>query len=159
MPKYRVDVRRAYYHGTTREVEAKDEAEARRIAEDIRNNEVLELRDALDDQEDDICITPLDDRSDVRTPVLLRTEVEDFAQAMEITLRKHDGMKGKIGWKNKSICYLFGYLTKEVGELGVLVQKDFRDVQSEDLLECMSECTDIANLAMMIYDNLKRGIE
>lgn len=61
MPRYKIDVRRAYYHGKTREIEAANEEEARRIAESIRDNEVLELRDALDDQEEDICITLLDD--------------------------------------------------------------------------------------------------
>lgn len=75
-----------------------------------------------------------------------RKEVIEFANAMEMKLKQNDW---KEHWKYDSLKRLMRKLKAEVTELeDALVL----GIDNPEL-----ECIDIANYAMMIYDNLKGG--
>lgn len=77
-----------------------------------------------------------------------RDSVKEFAIAMEHKLRAND-FKG--GWKDSTSTSLLIAMIEETKELteSMLTIHQF---SSPDIL---SECTDVANFAMMIYDNTK----
>ena len=74
-----------------------------------------------------------------------RDSVKDFGKAMEATLRRNDH---KGGWSNESHRYLMRRLHEEVQELSRtrLTPPEKR----------MKEATDVANFALMIWDNARR---
>jgi NTP pyrophosphatase (non-canonical NTP hydrolase) len=77
--------------------------------------------------------------------IILRKEVKEFAQAMELTLRKHDPKKGKDSWKKDSYGSLFMHLSEEVQET----------MEATHPHEIEKEAIDVANMAMMIWDNAR----
>lgn len=82
--------------------------------------------------------------------IIVRDEVKLFSESMENILKKNDH---KGGWKNESIEYLMKRLKDEVNELEMVL--DFGVIIEEK----QSECVDVSNFAMMIFDvlSLKRG--
>lgn len=87
----------------------------------------------------------------------MRKPLKQFAEFQEKIL-KHNDDKG--GWKECSLIRLYGSLHDELRELiEVLLDsnpiKDLTDEEYEEYKEQASkECADIANFAMMIYDNV-----
>jgi hypothetical protein len=80
-------------------------------------------------------------------PPILREEIKDFADAMELVLRKHDKEKGD-SWKDMSPFDLLYILEKEYLELdGEWVEGDKERMRAELI--------DVANIAMMIWHRLK----
>jgi|DEB19_MinimDraft_3_1074340.scaffolds.fasta_scaffold12456_4 hypothetical protein len=76
-----------------------------------------------------------------------RKEIDDFATAMEMKLRKRDGYGG---WQHLPLDYLKQKLQAEARELEISLQYEPAD-------EVMSECVDVANYCMFIWDILKNG--
>lgn len=74
-----------------------------------------------------------------------RKEVQEFAIAMEKKLREHDD---RPGWKGDSFECLFSRMLEEAGE----VLTDRAAITGNDP---GGEAVDVANFAMMIWDNLK----
>lgn len=89
-----------------------------------------------------------------------RTEVNKFAEAMEVELKEND-YKG--GWKECSLDFLINKLEEEVNELKNMA-KQYDYVRHKKLLpnyeqamehnrKCLlSEAADVGNIAMMIAD-------
>lgn len=78
----------------------------------------------------------------------MRGSVHRFAQVMEMQLKANDH---KPGWENDPIRGLYEHLKEEVDEL-----KEALD--NVDIEEALKECADVANMAMMVWDNLDRAI-
>ena len=76
-----------------------------------------------------------------------RKEIAEFAQAMEAKLRKRDGYGGG---QHLPLDYLKQKLQAEARELEISLQYEPAD-------EVMSECVDVANYCMFIWDILKNG--
>ncbi len=83
----------------------------------------------------------------------LRQELVLFANEMEKVLSANDDKKG---WKNIPVSELFKKLIEEIGELGHELYGD--GVNNDDIEDAMKEALDVANMAMMIYDNLRREL-
>lgn len=79
----------------------------------------------------------------------MRKQVEWFAEQMEKTLQRNDR---KGGWDECDYEYLIQRLEEEVEELRELEGNP--DVKGNDIIR---ECTDIANFAMMIADQVRRA--
>lgn len=77
----------------------------------------------------------------------LRPEVQAFAEAMEAVLREHDDEKN--GWEDCSPESLFLHLKDEVSDL----EEELDWCKPE---EAMHEAVDVANMAMMVWDNIRR---
>lgn len=73
----------------------------------------------------------------------MKTEIYQFARAMEIKMSKHEKDRGDR-WKNESIKWLFDRLTEEVNEANECIQNLNSSKFCDELL-------DIANFAMMAY--------
>jgi len=85
----------------------------------------------------------------------MRKAVSRFAEAMENKLKKHDGDRGKDGWLDMTSCtpgWLFGRLTQERAELSLAL--DIRPYSKETRQRIREECIDVANFAMMIFDQM-----
>lgn len=79
----------------------------------------------------------------------LRPAVQQFAEAMEAKLRTHDANKGPDGWRGADIDDLLCLFDGEVDEMNsVLVEED-----GEPDRRIAEELIDVANYAMMIWDN------
>lgn len=76
-----------------------------------------------------------------------RPQVRQFALQMERKLRQNDH---KPGWENDSFDELFARMLEEAGE--VLIARITGD-------DPAGEIADVANFAMMIWDNLTRQID
>lgn len=76
----------------------------------------------------------------------LRPEVQEFAEKMELILRKNDH---KDGWSTCEIKHLFSRLLDEVFELQ-------REIDKYNRSSIVRECCDVANFAMMIASNVIR---
>ncbi len=89
----------------------------------------------------------------------MRKPLKKFAEFQEKILKENDN---KEGWEECSIVELYGNLHEELRELiEVLLNsspiEDLTDEEYEEYKEQVSkECADIANFAMMIYDNINR---
>ncbi len=84
----------------------------------------------------------------------LRGSVERFASDMEKKLRANNH---KGGWEHESYTYLLTRLRQEFEELtDALKDEPTAALPFEQYLNGMAECVDVANLAMMIHDNLHR---
>jgi len=73
----------------------------------------------------------------------LRSEVQWFAEQMELKLRENDD---KGGWKRCSIEFLLDRLQDEMMELDVSIQRGIPEL-------LVAECADVANFCMMLADN------
>jgi len=86
-------------------------------------------------------------RSALRTVEFIRPEILDFAENMELVMRKHDSVKGD-SWKLCDPDFLFDKFVEEfleafhsTDETGVLRLND----------EFRSELIDLANVSMMLW--------
>jgi hypothetical protein len=79
----------------------------------------------------------------------IRPSVLKFALAMEQNLRKHDTDYGIEGWKDCNSDFLFTRLLKEVTEL-------HQSLYAADDHSPRHEAVDVANFAMMIFDNFTK---
>lgn len=75
--------------------------------------------------------------------VRARPALANFTRHMELVLREND-YKGRRGWWHLDTEDLLSMLQEEVLELAAAKNDDDR----------RKECCDIANFAMMIFDNL-----
>lgn len=75
-----------------------------------------------------------------------RKALSRFAHHMKLRLREND-YKGREGWRGWSRRTLTTKLMEEVIELSAAKDDDSR----------MQECCDIANFAMMIFDNIDKS--
>ncbi len=81
----------------------------------------------------------------------MREPLKKFAEFQESVLKEHDNIKkGVAGWNKESIRTLFNKLVKEVNEL----EHEIRFSSFSNNIP--RECADVANFAMMIYDNVNR---
>ncbi len=80
----------------------------------------------------------------------MRDSVKDFAEAMEAKLKTHDKDRGKHGWVGCDLYYLHARMREELYEYS----RSVRD--SSDGGGDMDELLDVANFAMMLWDNLRR---
>lgn len=76
------------------------------------------------------------------TVVRRRKALAEFTTHMELRLRENDH-KGKTGWRGWSKKALLNQLLLEVMEL----------IEAKDDDSIRLECCDVANFAMMIFDN------
>ncbi len=76
----------------------------------------------------------------------IRKEVKEFAEAMEIILRKHDNKKGD-SWKRLDMEYLFSILGEEYEEAKYSGKDNHL------------EFVDLANVCMMLYHRSKKAKE
>lgn len=88
-------------------------------------------------------------------PIEIRPAIMDFAIAMERTLRKHDGEKGR-GIKTIPGDYALERIWDEVRELDRTAYAAVSDAPGVDLDErvidrIQEECTDTANFAAMLW--------
>jgi hypothetical protein len=87
----------------------------------------------------------------------VRPCVREFAMDMENVLRENDH---KTGWKNNTLDSLFRMMGREVEELeeeiDVFNNLQRKGVEVPEVRNAICrEAIDIANFAMMIYDNAK----
>jgi NTP pyrophosphatase (non-canonical NTP hydrolase) len=80
----------------------------------------------------------------------IRPEILQFAQQMELIMRKHDGNKGD-SWKTCNVKFLISKLDEEYYEF-------FRETAHKSGISesCAGELVDVANVAMMLW-NRKDG--
>ncbi|MCP4488980.1 MAG: hypothetical protein GY820_16960 [Gammaproteobacteria bacterium] len=78
-----------------------------------------------------------------------REFVNNFAEAMERKLQKHDDEKGDTGWldNNCPVKFLLSQLKEELEEL----EDSIAEVMPE---HARQECVDVANFAMMIWSRI-----
>jgi len=76
----------------------------------------------------------------------IRPAVKRFAIGMENVLRKHDQEKGVTGWRDIDNQHLVNRLEANQVELKAAIELETPE-------QIMERCIDIANLAMMRYDN------
>jgi len=85
----------------------------------------------------------------------MRESVQWFALEMEKELVKHDEEHGE-GWKKDGVLRLFEHLELEVIELKLAIQEAIQNFEVDGYGEkVISECADVANMAMMIADNTR----
>ncbi len=75
---------------------------------------------------------------------MIDTAVKEFAQAMRKKLYKKS--EEKLGWKGETKGNLFYLLIQETDEL-------IQAILDEDPEEIKAEAVDVANFALMIFDN------
>ena len=88
---------------------------------------------------------------DSQDPMKLRHEVAWFAEQMERQLRAHDAAKGEHGWNHLSLLDLRGFLREETDELDAALHGS-----PGGCLAVVHEAADVANIVMMIADNVRR---
>jgi hypothetical protein len=81
----------------------------------------------------------------------IRSALQVFALYQESILRKHDD---KLHWSRVSNKYLLKRLKDEVQELASSLWNKGQLISRDDV-QC--ECADVANFAMMIFDNIEKG--
>jgi NTP pyrophosphatase (non-canonical NTP hydrolase) len=86
--------------------------------------------------------------------MVIRKDVGTFADKMEQTLKKHDGVKS--GWEKESLLYLLGRLDDEIYELHEARSDMYQFDKKETREDFKSELVDVANMCMMIYCNIER---
>ena len=79
---------------------------------------------------------------------MIRKEVQKFSEDMEHKLVKNDH---KSGWGNCTSSYLLLRLKEEVKELETAVRNN------KSTGDVITEAADVANFAMMIADNARKG--
>ena len=83
----------------------------------------------------------------------VRKQVANFAEAMEVKLKQNDH---KEHWSEESIDSLYDMLVEEKEELRKELAFAYRDPDDFDIEQAQEEAIDVANFAMMIWDNLSR---
>lgn len=83
----------------------------------------------------------------IRDPNIDRLAVQFFAEGMLYKLKKNSH---KAHWETVDCDYLFDRLKEEVQELA--------DARSGTVDQIILECYDVANFAMMIADNVSKGL-
>lgn len=83
-----------------------------------------------------------------RTVEFIRPEILEFAEAMELTMRKHDGNKGD-SWKTCDLTNLFIKFDEENEEAHNEVYKTFCKGDSSNL---KPELVDLCNVCMMLWN-------
>lgn len=78
-----------------------------------------------------------------------RKSLSLFSNAMENKLRQNDW---KGGWEQLSVSYLIKRLSDEVEELKSAIK-------TNDIKQISLESVDVANFAMMIFDNCSKILE
>ena len=88
----------------------------------------------------------------VRRVVKLRPAVKRFAEAMELVLRDNDH---KTGWQELCNDHLVERMEDELGELHVELFHiaDYREPNIPDIARAVHEAIDLANFAMMFFEN------
>ena len=83
-------------------------------------------------------------------------DLNRFFTAMEERIKEN---ATKPGWKNEGYCFFFLRLNKHVSSLiQKEIDREFPPMYNEeDFKMFMNEAIDIANYAMMLYSNAKRG--
>jgi hypothetical protein len=92
----------------------------------------------------------VNDHNNEKEEVVLRPEVQWFAEQMESTLRKNDH---KDGWEDCSFQYLYSNLREEIQELWV--ESYQCPINWEGVLR---ESPDIGNYSMMIAELARRRL-
>lgn len=82
------------------------------------------------------------------SPVLLRSELREFADEMERELRRHDSRKGD-SWKTMNEVVL--------SEMIADVWDKLEDLDHENREQERSELVDLSNLSMMLWHRLKEA--
>ena len=85
--------------------------------------------------------------------IVLRPEVQWFAEQMEIALRANEH---KGGWQRDADYELFARLREESEELREVLAKRLASAWLGNIDDVVKESSDIANFAMMIADNAMR---
>jgi len=87
----------------------------------------------------------------------IREPVQWFAEQMELKLRTKDKTCGSYGWREcrnlEGMLGLWRHLREEVEEAETEIGAALTPEWNRDL--CLQELVDIANLAMMLADNLR----
>lgn len=81
----------------------------------------------------------------------VRDSVREFAKQMELTLQKYDKKKGVDGWMGDDLFQLAMRVGEEALELIALCHPESRATDDE----LIDKAADVANMAMMIADNLE----
>jgi len=102
--------------------------------------------------------------SDGKQPIVIRPAVIRFAEHMEIVLRRNDKKKS---WENCTYEYLLNGIERETKELRECFwypdgRSELFGIVGDDFLvsnrftedQVLSECADVANFAMMVFDVL-----
>lgn len=82
-----------------------------------------------------------------RITEFIRPEIMEFAEAMELTMRKHDAKKGD-SWKDCTISFLGRKLQEEYNE----TEHEFYNLLFSSSNNLKSESVDLANVCMMIWN-------
>ena len=85
------------------------------------------------------------DNTPVESSNTIREEVHVFSLDMEQKLRKRDGYGG---WRHLPLDYLERKLMAELNELAIAMKHESPE-------EVMSECVDVANFVMFIWDVMR----
>ncbi len=97
-----------------------------------------------------IDLTQIDDSRSGPRPAVMR-----MAAAMEEKLRRHDHDHGRDNWLGDNTGSLFVRLRGELEELEDSLEEP--PEHAWQALDTMSECADVANFAMFIFDLLRDG--
>lgn len=85
----------------------------------------------------------------------IRPEIMKFAELMELSLRNHDDARGKTGWKNETVTFLFTRFLEEVDETEIAVLRWHNEPKNSLTRGELAEgLVDVGCLAMMVIDNL-----
>lgn len=84
-----------------------------------------------------------------RITEFIRPEILAFAEAMEKTMRKHDGNKGD-SWKDCQINYLYIKLNEEFTEVETAVYNRLH--KAGKINEISKELVDLANVSAMLWN-------
>ncbi len=87
----------------------------------------------------------------------MRKALKQFAEFQDKILSSHDNIKkGEDGWSEERISFLYCKLLGEVHELAIEIMKYEAGDRNYATKLISRECADVANFAMMIYDNVNR---
>jgi hypothetical protein len=78
-----------------------------------------------------------------------RIAVKQFADAMEIRLQEKDQEKGEEGWLDCDNDFLIACINEKLEDLEYMLSHNVKG-------NAQSDCVDIANFAMMLFDKLCR---
>lgn len=85
----------------------------------------------------------------------LRKEVQEFAEAMEMQLQKHND---RPGWKDCNIHWLWLRIKQELDELRELLFDENGKLQEKiNITKVLKEAADVGNFCMMIADVMKEN--
>jgi hypothetical protein len=121
-----------------------DRENARLLADDIKRMEHIWEFYLADDEKDHLVEYGYWAAGNIEHEIKMRDEVHQFAQLMEVKMRKHDPA---TRWKKSKQEDLLFALKKELGKLEALVKHEPGDTDA-----VASQSADVANFAMMIAD-------